>query len=98
MEEPTDEMRKPADWMVGADDRILETIRDQGNMTPLGLSREGEVERIDIGRSYAGERCRILVNYGLLKRLDRGLYGVTDQGLGYLDETVDAGELEPRDE
>jgi len=84
--------------MARADDRILEVIRDEGNMTPLALSREGEVERLDIGRKYAGIRCRELSRYGLLERVDRGLYRITDAGEAYLDEELDASTLEADEE
>ena len=91
-------VRQPAEWMRSIDDRILETIKDEGNMTPLALSREGEVPRLDIGRKYAGMRCRTLVKYELLTRLEKGLYGITDDGLAYLDEELDASTLEPVDD
>lgn len=84
--------------MRAIDDRILETIREEGNMTPLALSREGVVPRLDIGRKYAGMRCRKLTEYGLLDRIDKGLYGLTDEGVAYLDEELDASELEPLDD
>ena len=91
-------MRKGAEWMSQpADDRILEVIREESNMTPLALSRDGEVPRVDIGRKWAGERCRTLAEYGLLERLDKGLFGITDDGIAYLDEQLDASELEPSD-
>jgi len=89
-------MRQSAGWMSQpADDRILEVIRQEGNMTPLALSKEGEVPRVDVSRKWAGVRCRELAKYGLLNRLDRGLYGITDDGIAYLDEDLDAAELEP---
>lgn len=89
-------MREHGEWMSQpADDRILEVIRDEGNMTPLALSRDGEVPRIDIGRKWAGERCREMVRYGLLRRIDKGLFGLTDAGRAYLDEDLDASTLEP---
>lgn len=88
-------MRKPAEWMRNADDRILESMREEGNMTPRAVSREGEVPRVDISRNYAGDRLRVLTKYGLLHRLDRGLYGITDKGIAYLDEELNASELEP---
>lgn len=92
-------MRQSADWMSQpADDRILEVIRQEGNMTPLALSKEGEVPRVDVSRKWAGVRCRELAKYGLLNRLDRGLYGITDDGIAYLDEDLDAAELEPADD
>lgn len=40
--------------MAPIDDSILEKMRDDGNITPLAISREGEVERLDIGSAYAG--------------------------------------------
>lgn len=81
-----DVVRDDADWMKPADDRILETFRDLGNLTPLALSKEGEQSRLDIGRKYAGMRCRELAEHGLLERLDKGLYKLTDLGEAYLDE------------
>ncbi|ELZ84431.1 hypothetical protein C453_12831 [Haloferax elongans ATCC BAA-1513] len=87
-------MRKRADWMKRIDDRILEIIRQDGNLTPVALSRDGLVPRIDIGRQYAGVRCRELTKYGLLERVDKGLYGITELGEQYLDEELDASKLE----
>ncbi|MEF8825271.1 MAG: PhiH1 repressor [Halapricum sp.] len=49
-------------------------------------------------RQYASERCSKLAEYGLLKRIYRGLYGITDAGKGYLDENLDASELEPTED
>ncbi|WP_165874966.1 hypothetical protein [Natrarchaeobius oligotrophus] len=91
-------MRKPAEWMRSpADDRILELMQDEGNMTPRALSREGDVPRIDISRDYAGDRCRELTRYGLLERLDRGLYRLTDKGEAYLEGGLDVNDLDPLD-
>ncbi|UHQ96429.1 hypothetical protein HYG82_23605 (plasmid) [Natrinema halophilum] len=93
------EMRQPAEWMrLPADDRILELMFDEGNMTPRALSRDGDVPRIDISRDYAGDRCRKLTEYGLLERLDRGLYRLTDIGEAYLEGDLDVDELDPVDD
>jgi len=89
-------MREPADWMTRSDDRILDTIEAEGNMTPLALSSEGERPRLDITRNWAGQRCRLLVEYGLLERLEKGLYGITDDGMAYLEGDLDASELSRR--
>lgn len=91
-------MRRPADWMRSGDDRILEVFRSDGNLTPLAVSREGMVPRVDIGRDYAGRRCRELARYGLLDRVDNGLYTITDLGREYLDEELDASTLSPQDD
>lgn len=87
-------MRKTADWMAPVDDRILEVIRDEGNMTPLALSREGDTARIDVGRKYAGQRCRELARYGLLTKIEKGLFGFTEAAEAYLNEELDASDLE----
>lgn len=93
------EMRQHAKWMRSpTDDRILELIQDEGNMTPRALSRDGDIPRIDISKEYAGDRCRKLTEFGLLERLDRGLYRLTDAGEAYLDGDLDANELEPVDD
>jgi predicted transcriptional regulator of viral defense system len=88
--EATDEMRQDADWMVPSDNRILELIREHGNLTPTAID--------DLGGPSAGHarnRCPVLAEYGLLTRISRGLYDITDEGEAYLDEDLDAGELEP---
>jgi len=92
-------MRQDADWMRRpADDSILELLRDEGNMTPLAISREGRVARADITRKYAGDRLRTLTRYGLVRRLDDGLYQITDDGRNWLTGDLDPTTLEPRDD
>ena len=91
-------MRQPAGWMVGKDDRVLEVLRDEGNMTPLAVSREGKVPRVDMGRKWASGRLRELYQYRLVEEVDKGLYRISEQGLQYLDEELDASELEPVEE
>jgi Mn-dependent DtxR family transcriptional regulator len=86
-------MRQDADWMVKADDRILELTREHGNLTP------GAIEKLGGPVSdHASRRARKLARYGLLTRIHRGLYSLTDEGRAYLDEELDASELEPVDE
>ena len=86
----SDSMRKPADWMAPADDRILELIREHGNLTPGAIEAKGGPVS-----DHASRRARKLADYGLLMRVHRGLYGITDVGVAYLDEELDASELEP---
>jgi hypothetical protein len=86
-------MRQDAEWMVPSDDRILELIREHGNLTPTAID--------DLGGPSAGHarnRCPVLAEYGLLERISRGLYGITEDGEAYLDEELDASELEPVDD
>lgn len=84
-----DDMRESADWMVPSDDRILELIREHGNLTPKAIEAFGGPVR-----QHASRRCAKLAEYGLLERVYRGLYGITDEGEAYLDEELDASDLE----
>ncbi|WP_434531066.1 MarR family transcriptional regulator [Haloarcula sp. NS06] len=84
-------MRKQADWMTPSDDRILELIREYGNLTPSAIAAKG-----DISRQHASQRCGELAKYGLVTRVHRGLYGITDDAVAYLDEELDASTLEPK--
>lgn len=84
------DMRQPADWMVPSDDRILELIREYGNLTPIAIEAKGGPVR-----QYASERCGVLARHGLLEQVHRGLYGLTDDGRAYLDEELNASDLEP---
>ena len=92
------EMRRPARWMRPMDDRILEALRESGNLTPFGLSKEGYVPRVDTTPSYTSERCRELLKYGLVMIVDKNLYAITDRGCAYLDENLDASTLDELDE
>jgi predicted transcriptional regulator len=86
-------MRQAADWMAPSDDRILELIREYGNLTPKAIDHFGGPSR-----QYASERCAELAKYGLLTRVYRGLYGITDEGCAYLDEELDASTLKPTED
>jgi Mn-dependent DtxR family transcriptional regulator len=87
-------VRKRADWMTRTDEEILETMRDEGNMTPQALD-----ERFDVAvANYARDRLSEMERYGLVEKLARGLYRLTEQGEAFLDEELDASELEPADE
>jgi len=86
---PMDEnMREPADWMVAVDDRILELVREHGNLTPRAIDEFGGTSS-----DHASRRAGKLVKAGLLYRITRGLYGITEEGIAYLDEELDASTL-----
>jgi len=89
----TDVVRQDAEWMVPADDRILEIIREKGNLTPKAI-----VQFDVASRSHATRRCGELAKYGLLNRIAPGLYGITDDGRAYLNEELDASTLDPVDD
>ena len=89
---PSDVARQRADWMRPIDEPILETMRDEGNMTPSAL------EELDVTvANYASNRLSMMAKYGLVERVAHGLYRLTDDGEGFLDERVDARKLEPTD-
>ena len=89
----SDEMRKAADWMVPSDDRILELLRERGNLTPRAVEDFGGPTS-----GHAHDRLPKLARYGLADRISHGLYQITDQGRAYLDEELDASTLEPQEE
>lgn len=88
-------MRKPAEWMTQADERILEATRESGPRKPGPL--RDTIER-ESGRDYhretVGRRCRVLRDAGLLAKGDdyKG-YAVTELGRAYLSEAADLYEL-----
>ncbi len=88
-----DNMRQSAEWMTPSDDRILELIREHGNLTPKAIEHYGGPVR-----QHASTRCKKLAKYGLLTRVYRGLYGITEEGVAYLDEELDADGLDPTNE
>ena len=82
-------VRQRADWMRPIDEHILETMRDEGNMTPQAL------DEFDVAAAnYARDRLSEMARYGLVERLSRGLYRLTDAGESFLDEELDASELD----
>lgn len=84
------DMRQPAEWMGSADDRILELVREHGNLTPKAMSALGGPTA-----DYAARRAKMLVEAGLLFQVypDGALYGLTHLGSGYLNEDVDGDDL-----
>ncbi len=83
-------VRQRAEWMRPVDEKILETMRDEGNMTPNAL------EQLDVTvANYASNRLSKMATYGLVERVAQGLYRITDDGEAFLNEELDATELEP---
>ncbi len=85
-------MRLSADWMVTADDRILEYLSENETGTPKRMADSGYVR---FSRSYITQRCKKLVNHGLLRHLGNGVYVITEEGKQYLEGELDAADLEP---
>jgi len=86
-------VRQPADWMQPVDDRILEMFREKGNLTPAAIEKFGGPSS-----SHASRRCKKLARYGLLNQIVTGLYSLSEEGDAYLNEELDASELEPVDD
>lgn len=84
--------RQRADWMKPVDEHIMETMRDEGNLTPQALADYDVTVP-----NYASDRLTVLSRYGLVDKISRGLYRLTDEGRAFLDEELDAAELEPRE-
>lgn len=78
--------------MVAADDRILEYLSEHETGTPKQMADSGTVR---FSRSYITQRCKRLLDYGLIRHLGNGVYIITDEGQQYLDGDLDAAELEP---
>ncbi|SEO63915.1 hypothetical protein SAMN05216388_101610 [Halorientalis persicus] len=88
-------MRKSADWMSIADERILEALRENESGTPTSLS---ENEYVRFSRPHLHQRMTKLERYGLIRFLGNGVYVLTEEGQQYLDGELDAATLEPDDE
>jgi len=85
-------MRQPGEWMqLPSDERILEILHSSG----IVLSPAVINKNLDISREHITRRLSVLVDYGLVIRVDRGYYEISDLGVEYLEGTLDADALEP---
>lgn len=89
----TEDMRRRADWMVGSDDRVLELLREHGNLTPGAIDKYGGPSA-----EHASRRLNELARGGLVLKMGYGLFRISEAGRAYLDEDLDASELELSDE
>ena len=80
-------MRQSGTWMTIWDDRILETIRSAGAQAVGALADRDDIR---ITQSSVSRRCSKLEDHGLLIALGNGVYDITEEGKGYLDEEYDA--------
>jgi hypothetical protein len=77
--------------MVGADDRVLEYLSEEGPATPSAMSED---DRMRFSRTHINQRCIKLADYGFLVNLGNGVYQITEQGEKYLAEELDAETVE----
>lgn len=85
-------MRYSGDWMVLADDRILEYVRENQTAGSTQMADSGYVR---YSQSYISQRCRKLVERGLLEHLGNGVYSITKRGERYLDGEIDTSKDAP---
>lgn len=84
------EMRHPAEWMVPADDRILEVFHS----SELVLTPAIIAYNIDYSREEVNRRLSELGDAGLVERVERGKYRLTDLGEKYLRGSLHVALLE----
>ncbi|OAQ52192.1 hypothetical protein HTG_11265 [Natrinema mahii] len=83
-------MRQPGEWMqLPTDERILEILE-----SGLLLSPQVIAKNIDKSRVHVNRRLSVLVEYGLVTRVERGYYEIADPGVRYLEGELDADDLE----
>lgn len=84
-------MRKPGEWMqLPTDERILEVL----DTSELVLSPAVIGKNIDKSREQVNRRLSVLVDYGMVTRVERGYYAIAEDGSRYLEGEMDASELE----
>lgn len=88
-------MRKHADWLSQADERILEFLQENGNHPPLAITEN--MREIGEGMDYHAQtirrECRQLQDHGLLVNVGGGTYSITDEGVAFLEGELDAATL-----
>lgn len=81
-------MRRSASWQSAPDDRILEiAAEDQNGVVKVGNLAEHPY--IHVGQSQVSRRCKKLAEHDLLRPLGDGVYVITEEGRGYLEERYD---------
>nr|WP_089871661.1 MarR family transcriptional regulator [Halogranum rubrum] len=75
--------------MKPTDDQILEILGNSG----LVLSPSIIAFNAGFTRNHVNNRLSEFTEKGLVRRVERGKYEITDDGLGYLSGDVDASEL-----
>jgi len=81
-----EKVRQPASWMqLPIDDRILESLDSSGMI----LSPSVIAINIDKSRDEVNRRLSTLVEHGLVTRVQRGYYEITERGQRYLNGDLD---------
>lgn len=85
------EMHQEVDWLKPSDRPIVREIASYGGwIKPASLTLN-----VPYGRQHVADRCRVLANHGLLERYDDvAAYRVTERGIAFLEDRVDANDLD----
>jgi hypothetical protein len=70
-----------AEWMVLADDRILEYLDMEGPGNPAKIAKH---DKMPFSRDYINRRLLMLVKTELITNVGRGVYALDDRGRSYL--------------
>lgn len=73
------------------DDRLLEYADEHDSISAAEVK---DLKHIRISRSQISRRLRKLADHGLLNDLGNGVFVITDEGEAYLNEELDAAELD----
>lgn len=76
--------RDRPEWMTSLDERILELIAIEGNMTPLALSADDIPRRLPVDRRTVSHRCQHLSERGYLDEHPGELYSICDRSREFL--------------
>lgn len=84
-------VRQPADWMVRADDRILEMLAlgEQRLLFPPKMI----YSNITLSQNWVQTRLKYLVAAGFVEKAD-SLYRITDLGEAYINGQADVSDIE----
>lgn len=82
-------MRKRGEWMTPMDDLLLEALES----SDMVLSPSIISFNLDLSREAVNRRLQTLADYGLVEKIERGKYEITDEGKGYLSGEFDASDM-----
>jgi len=74
--------------MSAPDDRILEiAAEDEDGIIKVGNVADNEY--VHVQQPQVSRRCKKLASHGLLRNIGDGVYVITEEGRGYLNEKYD---------
>lgn len=82
-------MRKRGEWMTPMDDLLLETLES----SDMVLSPSIISFNLDLSREAVNRRLQTLASHGLVNKIERGKYEISDEGSEYLAGDFDASDV-----